>query len=118
VEFGLILIPIYGLVIGYGLTRLTTVFRRRDSRLDGETSETDAPSKSMGDAERRALVLVVVSGTVLFTIVIGVVAELGEQARFRTMTDPLVVVVAATLVLPRLVSLLKSTRQKFRSQSV
>ena len=112
VEFGLILIPLYALVIGYGLTRLATVLRRRAAPAE------DAIAESMVFAERRALVLLVVSGTVLFTIVIGVVAELGEQARFRTMTDPLVIVVAATLALPRLAAFFGSTRQRFRSQSV
>jgi hypothetical protein len=37
--------------------------------------------------------------TALFTFVVGIVGELGEQARFRTMTDPLVWVLAVSGVL-------------------
>jgi hypothetical protein len=44
---------------------------------------------------------VIASFTVVFTIVVGVVAELGEQARFRTMIDPLTTVVGL-VVLTRL----------------
>jgi hypothetical protein len=38
---------------------------------------------------------------VAFTILVGAVAELGEQARFRTMTDPIVTVVVIALVVRR-----------------
>ena len=42
--------------------------------------------------------LLATSFTVAFTIVVGAVAELGEQARFRTMVDPLATVVGALLI--------------------
>jgi hypothetical protein len=41
----------------------------------------------------RSLVLAATGFTVWFTYAVGVVGELGEQARFRTMTDPLLVAV-------------------------
>jgi hypothetical protein len=108
VDFGLLLIPTYGVVIGFGLLQLRSIrWRRR-----GESAV--VPSND----ERRALLLVVVSGTILFTIVVGAVAELGEQARFRSMTDPLVVVVAATLVMPKVKSLFKRYRQRSTAESL
>jgi len=102
VDFGLLLIPVYASVIGFGLLQLRSIrWRRR-----GESAV--VPSSD----ERRALLFLYVSGTVLFTIVVGAVAELGEQARFRSMTDPLVVVVALTLVVPKVKSHFKSRRQR------
>lgn len=41
------------------------------------------------------LVVMIAALLALFTVVVGAVAELGEQSRFRTATDPLVVVVVA-----------------------
>ncbi|MEZ5255334.1 MAG: hypothetical protein R2705_00110 [Ilumatobacteraceae bacterium] len=45
------------------------------------------------------LVLAIIGMTATWTFVVGVVGELGEQARFRTMTDPLVLSIGALLVL-------------------
>lgn len=81
VDFGLLLIPMYGMVIGAGMARVRRVVR------SGETP--DLP----------ALGAVVIGWTVAFTVVVGAVAELGEQARFRTMTDPLTTVAATMMVL-------------------
>ncbi len=50
----------------------------------------------------RSAVLAVVGATALWTFVVGVVGELGEQARFRTMTDPLVLTLALAELLRRL----------------
>ena len=80
VDFGLLLIPMYGLVVGAGVARIRRVVR------SGETYDP------------RALGAVVIGWTVAFTVVVGAVAELGEQARFRTMTDPLTTVAAAVMV--------------------
>lgn len=76
VDFGLVLIPLYGLVAVAGLHPLLRALRRR-------------PLSSS------ALVGLIGSWTVVFTVIVGAIAELGEQARFRTMTDPLAVVIAA-----------------------
>lgn len=80
VDFGLLLIPMYGLVIGAGMVGTRRVVRA------GEKPDS------------RALGAVVIGWTVAFTVVVGAVAELGEQARFRTMTDPLTTVAAAVMV--------------------
>lgn len=112
VDFGLILLPIYGLVIGYGLVQVRRVWRGSARRTDDDPGGTDATV-----AERQPLVLLLVSGTALFTIVIGAVAELGEQARFRTMIDPLVVVVALALVVPRGQMLKAKLRARRMAQS-
>jgi hypothetical protein len=82
VDFGLTLIPLYSSVIVAGLW---VIIRRLRRRLLNETDPA----------------LVIASFTVVFTIVVGVVAELGEQARFRTMIDPLTTVVGL-VVLTRL----------------
>ncbi|MFM8856994.1 MAG: hypothetical protein ACKOI2_07270 [Actinomycetota bacterium] len=79
VDFGLILIPLYGLVAIAGLWSMLGVIRRR-------------PLSSS------AQVYLIGSSTVVFTVLIGAIAELGEQARFRTMTDPLAVVIAAGVI--------------------
>lgn len=80
VDFGLLLIPMYGLVIGAGMVGTRRVVR--------------AGTKP----DPRALGSVVIGWTVAFTVVVGAVAELGEQARFRTMTDPMTTVAAAVMV--------------------
>lgn len=82
VDFGLTLIPLYSSVIVAGLWVIIRRLRRRS------LNETDPA-------------LVIASFTVVFTIVVGAVAELGEQARFRTMIDPLTTVVGL-VVLTRL----------------
>lgn len=79
VDFGLVLVPMYGLVAAAGLVPIARWVRRRP-----------APVSSP--------VLVVASLTVAFTVLVGAIAELGEQARFRTMTDPLAVIVAARVL--------------------
>jgi hypothetical protein len=79
VDFGLVLIPLYGLVAVAGLTPITRGIRRLPQN-------TSAP------------VQLIASLTVLFTVVVGAIAELGEQARFRTMTDPLAVVIAVAVI--------------------
>jgi len=43
-----------------------------------------------------AAVVVATAFIAAFTFVVGITGELGEQARFRTMTDPLVWTVGAT----------------------
>jgi len=45
-----------------------------------------------------ALASIFVAFVLGWTYLVGVAGELGEQARFRTMTDPLVVVVAIVVV--------------------
>lgn len=94
VDFGLMLIPLYGFVALCGLLPLVRVLRRR------------VPIEIRH-------VLVIASATVVFTVVVGAIAELGEQARFRTMTDPLVVVVAAGVI--GALSRRPSTSQETRS---
>jgi len=79
VDFGLALIPLYSLVILAGVRATIRRVRRR-------------PLSAIDPA------LVVASFTVVFTIVVGAVAELGEQARFRTMIDPLTTVVGLALL--------------------
>lgn len=79
VDFGLVLIPMYGLVMLAGGREVVR-------RLRGRSPGASAP------------VVLVGAFTVAFTVVVGAVAELGEQARFRTMTDPLVTVMSIALV--------------------
>lgn len=92
VDFGLLLIPIYGVALGAGAVQVRRLFRRRDSMEDARTAGI------VQAADGRSLALFVISWTAAFTIVVGAVAELGEQARFRTMTDPVVTVVAIVVV--------------------
>ncbi len=70
-RFGLIPVVMYAGLVGAGLWCGWLVVRRRDDPV-------------------RTTVLAVAGFTVLFTFVVGITGELGEQARFRTMTDPLV----------------------------
>jgi hypothetical protein len=75
VDFGLLQVAAYVLLAGLAVWHLVVLLRRRSP-----------------DAE--ASTVIVVSGFVsTWTVVVGAVGELGEQARFRTMTDPLVWVV-------------------------
>lgn len=78
VDFGLALVPLYASVALGALVPAVQRLRRRA-------------------VTQRAPVLIAASLTVVFTIFVGAIAELGEQARFRTMTDPLTVVVGASL---------------------
>lgn len=91
-DFGLVLIPLYGLVVVLGLSQLRRVWRGHHNHIG------DSPD-AIGTGQQ-ALGLLFVSGTVLFTVIVGAIAELGEQARFRTMTDPVVVVVAGAFLWP------------------
>ena len=60
---------------------------------------------SVPDADLvRTLVLSIAGATALWTFVVGVVGELGEQARFRTMTDPLVLALGVVVTLRWLTS--------------
>jgi hypothetical protein len=74
-DFGLALVAIYLLAIGLGVHSVVRWLRRRA-------------------IEPHELLRLLVAFTVLFTVVVGAVAELGEQARFRTVTDPIATVVA------------------------
>lgn len=107
-DFGLVLIPLYGLVVVLGLSQVRAVWRGLRETADG------APAS--GGSQRRSLVLLITAGTVLFTVVVGAVAELGEQARFRTMTDPLVVVVAGVFIYPQLQSVFAAMIRRLRLQ--
>lgn len=80
-DFGLMLIPMY-LTIGWvGLWQIVQRLRRR--KLSAASS-----------------IYVVGSFTVAFTVIVGAIAELGEQSRFRTMIDPIVTVMFLALVVP------------------
>lgn len=78
VDFGLVLVPVYLVV---ALVGIAPIVRRVLGR----------PMSGNG------LVLVAGSITVAFTVLVGAVAELGEQARFRTMTDPIALVIVAAV---------------------
>jgi hypothetical protein len=80
-DFGLTLIPMY-LIIGWiGLWQILQRLRRK---------QLNAVST----------IYVVGSFTVAFTVIVGAIAELGEQSRFRTMIDPIVTVMFLALVIP------------------
>ena len=80
-DFGLMLIPMY-LTIGWiGLWQIVQRLRRR--KLSAAST-----------------IYVVGSFTVAFTVIVGAIAELGEQSRFRTMIDPIVTVMFLALVVP------------------
>ena len=72
-DFALTLVAIYGLSVLLGVDAAVRWIRRR----------------SVTSVE---LLRLLVAFAVLFTVVVGAVAELGEQARFRTVTDPIAVV--------------------------
>lgn len=78
-DFSLTLVAIYAALVALGLRNGVRWVRRRT------ISSTD-------------LVVLVASFLAAFTIVVGAVAELGEQSRFRTATDPLAVVVVVVAV--------------------
>ena len=92
VDFGLLLIPLYSALILVGARVLVRRVRRR--------------SLTTND-----VAFVATSFTVAFTIVVGAVAELGEQARFRTMIDPLATVAGAALI----TALVRAIRQRHAS---
>ncbi len=78
-DFGLVLVGAYVLVVSAGIGVVVRGVRRR--RME------------QGD-----WTIVVTSLLAGFTIVVGAVAELGEQSRFRTAVDPLVSVLVVVLV--------------------
>lgn len=95
-QFGLVPVAMYAGLVGWGAWHAWQVLRRR--------------AVDPG----RATVLALGATTVAWTVVVGAVAELGEQARFRTMVDAVVwVLVLAELV--RGVSLVVSRRTKSAS---
>lgn len=86
-DFGLLQVGLYLASVGLGLRHLVQVLRRR---------------RFLDDHERaRSTALALAGVTVLFTFVVGVVGELGEQARFRTMTDALVWVTVLSVLARR-----------------
>jgi len=86
-RFSLTMVNLTLFAFAYGhLSAWSIVRRRRDAAFRGGN-------------RTRTLVLAVVGATALWTFVIGVVGELGEQARFRTMTDPLVLAIGIAEVL-------------------
>jgi hypothetical protein len=87
-RFSLTMLNLTLFAFGYGIWQSWRIVRRRRG-------------ESTADLVR-TLVLAVVGATALWTFVVGVVGELGEQARFRTMTDPLVIAIGLTELLRRL----------------
>ena len=93
-DFGLMLIPMY-LTIGWiGLWQILQRLRRK------QLSATST-------------IYVVGSFTVAFTVIVGAIAELGEQSRFRTMIDPIVTVMFLALVIP----VVQRWYRRFRTQA-
>ena len=80
-DFGLMLIPMYVMVGLFGLWHIIQRLRRK-------VMSSTAPIYLVG------------SFTVTFTVIVGAIAELGEQSRFRTMVDPIVTVMFLALVVP------------------
>ena len=93
-DFGLMLIPIY-LTIGWiGLWQILQRLRRKQ-------------------LSAASTIYVVGSFTVAFTVIVGAIAELGEQSRFRTMIDPIVTVMFLALVIP----VVQRWYRRFRTQA-
>jgi hypothetical protein len=86
-DFGLLQVAGYVAAVVIGAVHLVRLLRRR--------RDLDAVHRG------RSLGLVVSGFTVLWTFGVGVVGELGEQARFRTMTDALVWVTVLSVLLLR-----------------
>lgn len=78
-DFGLVLIPLYGSVVAAGAAFAVRGWRRRSM-------------------SAREWVVVGAATFAIFTVVVGAVAELGEQSRFRTAVDPLVTVIGLVLL--------------------
>ncbi len=83
-HFSLVMVALTVLVVVSGLIALWRVLRRRAGPADRDLRDT--------------LTIAVAGVTVLWTFLTGITFELGEQARFRTMIDPLVVGVGLFLV--------------------
>ena len=93
-DFGLMLIPMY-LTIGWiGLWQILQRLRRKQ-------------------LSAASTIYVVGSFTVAFTVIVGALAELGEQSRFRTMIDPIVTVMFLALVIP----VVQRWYRRFRTQA-
>ena len=80
-DFGLMLIPMYALIGVVGLWHIIQRLRRK-------VLNALAPIYLVG------------SFTVAFTVIVGAIAELGEQSRFRTMVDPIVTVMVLAIAIP------------------
>jgi hypothetical protein len=101
-DFGLMLIPMYVMV---GLLGLWYIIQRLRRKVLSST----APIYFVG------------SFTVAFTVIVGAIAELGEQSRFRTMVDPIVTVMFLALVLPvvqRLYRLIRKPDNQSHAEAV
>ena len=94
-DFGLTLVPLYGALVVAGVATAIRGLRRRSMTAEDWT---------IGLAASLAL----------FTVVVGAVAELGEQSRFRTAVDPLATVVVGVVVV-RLVAGWRARRSTRRS---
>ena len=92
-DFGLMLIPMYVMVGLLGLWHIIQRLRRK-------ALSSTAPIYLVG------------SFTVAFTVIVGAIAELGEQSRFRTMVDPIVTVMFLALVLPVVQRLYRQIRKR------
>ncbi len=86
-DFGLVPVGLSIASVLLAAVHLVALLRRRSSMAAGERA--------------RSAVLVVAGATVAWTFVVGVVGELGEQARFRTMTDALLWVTVLAVVVGR-----------------
>lgn len=96
-DFGLLLVAVYGGVVGLGVVISVRSLRRR--RITSDDWMT-----------------IVAALLATFTVVVGAVAELGEQSRFRTAVDPLVTVVAIAWA-SRLVDRVRGRRDATQSQA-
>lgn len=93
-DFGLVLLPMYGALAMVGVLVGWRGWRRRTMT---------ASDWAMATAATLAV----------FTVVVGAVAELGEQSRFRTAVDPLATVVVGAIV----VRLVRRVRRRRQSQA-
>ena len=90
-DFGLVLVPMYAALAMAGAVVGLRGWRRR----------------AMGAGD---WAIAVAAALAVFTVVVGAVAELGEQSRFRTAVDPLATVVVGVVV-ARLVHRVRRRRQ-------
>lgn len=93
-DFGLLLIPLYGSLVAAGFVVGVRGWRRR----------------SMGSDD---WAIAIAAALAAFTVVVGAVAELGEQSRFRTAVDPLATVVVGVVV----VRFVRRVRRRRQSQA-
>jgi hypothetical protein len=83
-DFGLLPVALYAMSVLIGGVHVVSILRRRTR------------------STARSVVLAVAGMTAAWTFVVGIVGELGEQARFRTMTDALVWATVIAFVVGRL----------------